>query len=302
MPESGRRELDRVFREEHGRVIATLARRFGDIDIAEEAAQEAYLIALQRWSELRPAPDPGPGYHNGLQQGDRPDPARVDPRLPTRPSRHDQRRRRRRRVSSLLSGGRQAPADVHLLPPGAGHQCADRPHPPPARRAERRRNRRAFLVDEAAMAKRLTRSKQKIKAARIPYRVPADAELPGRLRGVLATLFLVFNEGLPPVQPDRRSVAETDAPRINGNGRSRDDEIRGEQTPHRPVCRGHPIDQNSCRTDAGRARGARPARADAADGCAPPQPVRRRRTGGARGPGPFALGSRPHRRGARHGP
>jgi len=59
----------------------------------------------------------------------------------------------------------------------------------------------AFLVDEAAMAKRLTRSKQKIKAARIPYRVPSDAELPGRLRGVLATLFLVFNEGYLPSAP-----------------------------------------------------------------------------------------------------
>ena len=51
----------------------------------------------------------------------------------------------------------------------------------------------AFFVDESAMAKRLTRSKQKIKAARIPYRVPSDADLPTRLRGVLATLFLVFN-------------------------------------------------------------------------------------------------------------
>lgn len=59
----------------------------------------------------------------------------------------------------------------------------------------------AFLVEEAAMAKRLTRSKQMIKATRIPYRVPSDPELPDRLRGVLATLFLVFNEGYLPSSP-----------------------------------------------------------------------------------------------------
>jgi RNA polymerase sigma-70 factor (ECF subfamily) len=61
---------------------------------------------------------------------------------------------------------------------------------------------RAFLVDEAAMAKRLTRSKAKIKAAHIPYRVPPDHELPSRLAGVLATLYLVFNEGYLPSSPD----------------------------------------------------------------------------------------------------
>jgi RNA polymerase sigma-70 factor (ECF subfamily) len=61
---------------------------------------------------------------------------------------------------------------------------------------------RAFLVDESAMAKRLTRSKQKIKAAHIPYRVPRDHELPARLAGVLATLYLVFNEGYLPSSPD----------------------------------------------------------------------------------------------------
>jgi RNA polymerase sigma-70 factor (ECF subfamily) len=61
---------------------------------------------------------------------------------------------------------------------------------------------RAFLVDEAAMAKRLTRSKAKIKAAHIPYRVPPDHELPSRLAGVLSTLYLVFNEGYLPSSPD----------------------------------------------------------------------------------------------------
>ena len=75
----------------------------------------------------------------------------------------------------------------------------------------------AFLVDEAAMAKRLTRSKQKIKAARIPYRVPPDAELPSRIRGVLATLFLVFNEGYLPSTPNRTPTAG-DEPIENRSG------------------------------------------------------------------------------------
>jgi RNA polymerase sigma-70 factor (ECF subfamily) len=75
----------------------------------------------------------------------------------------------------------------------------------------------AFLVDEAAMAKRLTRSKQKIKAARIPYRVPSDAELPGRLRGVLATLFLVFNEGYLPSAPSGLPTENPGTPTEPGN-------------------------------------------------------------------------------------
>jgi RNA polymerase sigma-70 factor, ECF subfamily len=70
---------------------------------------------------------------------------------------------------------------------------------------------RAFLVDEAAMAKRLTRSKQKIKAAHIPYRVPPDHELPSRLAGVLATLYLVFNEGYLPSDVEVRTDLSAEA-------------------------------------------------------------------------------------------
>ena len=207
MPESGpadleHADLDRVFREEHGRVVATLTRRFGDIDVAEEAAQEAYLIALQRWPESGPPPNPGgwlttTAYHRAID--------RIR-RESTRDSRQAQ---------AAMINDTDQPDET-----GASSVVDDRLrlmftccHPALATSAQVALTLRllggltvaqiakAFFVDEAAMAKRLTRSKQKIKAARIPYRVPPDTELPSRVRGVLATLFLVFNEGYLPSTP-----------------------------------------------------------------------------------------------------
>ena len=193
-----RGDLDRVFREEHGRVVATLTRRFGDIDVAEEAAQEAYLIALQRWPESGLPPNPGAWLTTTAQN------RAIDRirRESTRDTRHaqavmindtsdpdetlssvvdDRLRLMFTCCHPALSTSAQVALTLRLL---GGLTVAEIAN--------------AFLVDEAAMAKRLTRSKQKIKAARIPYRVPPDAELPGRIRGVLATLFLVFNEGYLP--------------------------------------------------------------------------------------------------------
>jgi RNA polymerase sigma-70 factor (ECF subfamily) len=207
VPESGHADLehadlDRVFREEHGRVVANLTRRFGDIDVAEEAAQEAYLIALQRWPESGPPPNPGAwltttAYNRAID--------RIR-RESTRDSRQAQ-------AAMISDTGDDALDPISSVVDDRLRLMFTCCHPSLATSAQVALTLRllgglsvteiagAFLVDEAAMAKRLTRSKQKIKAARIPYRVPSDAELPGRLRGVLATLFLVFNEGYLPSAP-----------------------------------------------------------------------------------------------------
>lgn len=191
-------DLDRVFREEHGRVVATLIRQFGDIDIAEEAAQEAFVIALQRWPETGLPANPG-GWLTTTARNKAIDRIR---RESTRDARHAH--------AAMLSdqyspgSGSSDPSSVQDDRLRLIFTCC---HPALATDAQVALTLRllgglsaaeiaqAFLVPEATMAKRLTRSKQKIKANRIPYRVPADAELPDRLRGVLATLYLVFNEG-----------------------------------------------------------------------------------------------------------
>jgi len=193
-------DFDRVFREEHGRVVATLVRHFGDIDVAEEAAQEAFLIALQRWPASGLPPNPG-GWLTTTARNRAIDRIR---RESIRDARHAQ------AVMLTLAG----PEGTDDGSPDSSSLQDDRLrliftccHPALATDAQVALTlpllgglpageiAAAFLVPEATMAKRLTRSKQKIKANRIPYRVPTDAELPNRLRGVLATLYLVFNEG-----------------------------------------------------------------------------------------------------------
>jgi RNA polymerase sigma-70 factor, ECF subfamily len=185
--------ITRAHREEWARLVASLTRRFGDLDIAEEAAAEAFATAVGRWPADGVPANPGAWLTTTANR-------KAIDRI-----RREHKRDDKHKEAQLLYDDPPEPLGaidderLRLI-----FTCCH-----PALAMETRvaltlrmvggltvpEIARAFLVQDTTMEKRITRAKAKIKAARIPYRLPSAEDLPARVSGVLAVLFLVFNEG-----------------------------------------------------------------------------------------------------------
>ncbi|WP_426505663.1 RNA polymerase sigma factor [Dactylosporangium sp. McL0621] len=195
--------IARVHREEWSRVVATLARRIGDLDIAEEMAAEAFAAAVERWPVDGLPPNPGAWLTTTALR-------KAIDRL-----RREVRREEKHREALMLS---DAPEPLGAIDDDRLRLVFTCCHPALAVEARVALTlrmvggltvaeiARAFLVQETAMGQRLTRAKAKIKAARIPYRVPDREDLPARVGGVLTVLYLIFNEGYLASDPEQAAV------------------------------------------------------------------------------------------------
>jgi RNA polymerase sigma-70 factor (ECF subfamily) len=197
--------ITQAHHEEWARVVASLARRFGDLDIAEEAAAEAFATAVVRWTADGMPANPGAWLTTTANR-------KAIDRIRRENKRYD-----KQKEAQLLYDN-DSPEPLNAVDDERLRLIFTCCHPALAMEARVALTlrmvagltvpeiARAFLVREPTMGRRITRAKVKIKEARIPYRVPSAEDLPTRVSGVLAVLFLVFNEGYLATGPDTDPV------------------------------------------------------------------------------------------------